>query len=165
MAGSIQLINNFRPKLLPQCTLPLKSGRALTCFCRKFRPQLLRDRKRNSALGKKILLQYFCQIDHVNQQPEETYQRTCRGPIYILLASEFELQTLELREWYHILRPSRCWHFYKCVFGLGWLLSAPSSLQPKLGLQINHPYFLIYKIGNLLPYWHIVFKSTLSLYS
>jgi DNA modification methylase len=56
-------------------------------FCKKFRPQLLRDRKRSSAnhhstLGKKTLMWYFCQleIDHVTQKPKETCQRTCRGP-------------------------------------------------------------------------------------
>ena len=56
-------------------------------FCRKFRPQLLRGRKRSSAthhstLGKKTLFQYSCQleIDHVTQQSKETCHRTCRGP-------------------------------------------------------------------------------------
>ena len=53
-------------------------------FCRNFRPQLLRDRKRSSAthhlaLGKKMLLWLFCQlqIDHATQQLKETCQRTC----------------------------------------------------------------------------------------
>jgi hypothetical protein len=36
----------------------------------------------HTALGKKTLLYYSCQleIDHVTQQPKETCQRTCRGP-------------------------------------------------------------------------------------
>ena len=49
--------------------------------------ECLRDRKissatHHSALGKKTLLEYFCQleIDQVTQQPKETCQRTCRGP-------------------------------------------------------------------------------------
>ena len=49
-------------------------------FCRKFRPQLLRDRKEvHWAMRKKTLSYYSCQL--VTQQPKETCQRTCRGPI------------------------------------------------------------------------------------
>ena len=45
----------------------------------------------DTALGKKTLLYYSCQleIDHVTQQPKETCQRTCRGPKALLTFTIF----------------------------------------------------------------------------
>ena len=44
------------------------------------------------ALEKKTLLYYSCQleIDHMTQQPKETCQRTCRGPMTNLYSLSLE---------------------------------------------------------------------------